>query len=154
METTPLTLLPTSRLPSIPVLTSDPRMLRISAQRLWPGAVYCDLLNSCHPLRSKSETVCSPGINDLLCPCPAKVCEYVDPSQPFISASFYYTASSLLPRQHITEQGRAGRRAKWERGGKQKKAGKEREMWRQQERGGERKRWGCKTSAADRTEER
>lgn len=77
----------------------------------------------------KSETVCSLGINDLSCPCPTKVCEYVDPSQPFISASFYYTASSLLPRQQITEQGRVGRRAeKRERGGKQKKARKEREM--------------------------
>lgn len=143
METTPLTLLPTSRLPSIPVLTSDPRTHRISAQRLRPGVLYCDLLNFCHlPPQSKSETVCPLGINDLSSPCPAKVCEYVDPGQPFISTSIYYTASSLLPRQHVTEAGDGGRGggAKWERGGKQKKAKRESKWERQRRAEGERDR--------------
>ena len=63
--------------------------------------------------QSKSETVCPLGINDLPYPCLAKVCEYVDPAQPFISASFYYTASSLQPRQHVTVRGMGGRRERW-----------------------------------------
>lgn len=102
--TTPLTLLPTSRLPSIPVMTSDPRMHRISAQRLRPGVLYCDLLNFWHPPVKKWNSL-SPWNKWPLSPCPTKVCEYVDPTQPFISASFYYTASCLLPRQHVTERG-------------------------------------------------
>lgn len=51
--------------------------------------------------QSKSETVCPLGINDLSSPCLPKVCEHSGPSWPFISASFYYTTSSLLPCQHV-----------------------------------------------------
>lgn len=74
VETTPLTLLLTSRLPGILALTSDPRTRRISAQRLRPGVLYGDLLNFCHPPSQKVKH-CPLGINDLSSPCPAKVCE-------------------------------------------------------------------------------
>lgn len=82
-------------------------------------------------------------------PCPAKVCEYIDPAEPFISASFYYSASSLLLRQHVTERGdgggREGRRGEvvggWIEGKKDRKKDREKES-QKRERAGEAERAG------------
>lgn len=102
---------------------------RISTQRLWPAVLCCDLLNFWR-LRAKKVKQCaapSPqplGANDL----PPRVRErYVSaltPAQPFISASFYCTTSSALPRQHVTGSERVCREKGTAGGGMEKRGTK------------------------------